>query len=413
MPATQKIAVDIRTPRVFQPLIKPARYKGAHGGRGSGKSHFFADLLISTALTRRGLRAVCIREYQKSLDQSAKRLIEDKIEAYGIGSLFHITDKYIGTPGRGTIIFQGMQNHTAQSIKSLEGYDLVWVEEGQALSLYSLDLLRPTIRKPNSELWFSWNPEDPKDPVDRLFRGDMVPPDSVCVEANFADNPHFPEVLRRDMEWDRRRDMDKYLHVWMGKYRRMSEARVFRNWRMEEFTTPHDARFYFGADFGFSVDPTVLVRCWIRNYRQGGVDLHELMVDHEVHMVGCEIDNTPDLFRRIPESSKWPMTADSARPETISYLKRNGFPRIRPSIKGKGSVEEGIEFIKNFDIVVHPRCKNLERELSNFSYKIDKKTEEILPLIENDAANHVNVIDALRYALEGTRRSTYTLHTVE
>jgi phage terminase large subunit len=405
MTAVQRIEVDIKTPRAFLPLIAPSRYKGAHGGRGSGKSHFFAELLISYALRRKGLRVVCVREYQKSLEQSSKRLLEDKIEAFGVQPLFRVTDKYIQLPGDGNIIFQGMQNHTAQSIKSLEGYDLVWVEEAQALSQYSMDLLRPTIRKPNSELWFSWNPYDPKDPVDRLFRSTEKPPGTVVVEANFSENPHFPKVLRTDMEWDRRRDMDKYLHVWMGQYRRLSEARIFKNWRVEEFSTPPYARFYFGADFGFSIDPTALVRCFI----EGGT----LYIDQEAVQVGCEIDNTPALFRTVPDSTKWPMTADSARPETISYLKRNGYPRIQPSLKGRGSVEEGIEFIKNFDLVVHPRCKHLERELATFSYKIDKKTEEILPVIDESHANHVNVIDALRYALEATRRSTYTLRSVE
>jgi phage terminase large subunit len=293
-------------------------------------------------------------------------------------------------------MFQGMQNHTAESIKSLEGYDIAWVEEAQSLSARSLDLLRPTIRKPGSELWFSWNPTRPGDPVDVLFRGGPLPPDAVLVEANWSDNPHFPEVLKAEMEWDRRRDPDKYQHVWLGGYRRVSEARVFQNWRVEAFETPDGASLLFGADWGFSTDPTVLVRCFIEGRR--------LFVDHEAYAVGCEIDRTPDLFDTIPEARRWPIIADSARPETISYLRRHGFPNIRPAMKGTGSVEDGVEFLKSHDIVVHPRCRHLVDELALYSYRTDRHTGELLRRLE-DRENHV--IDALRYAVEGRQRGSY------
>jgi phage terminase large subunit len=152
-------------PPAFEALLEPSRYKAAFGGRGSGKSHAFAELLVRRCIEAAPLRAVCIREMQRSLDQSVKRLIEDKIQALGLGRHFRVQADRILTPGGGRIIFQGMQNHTAESIKSLEGYDIAWVEEAQALSIRSLDLLRPTIRKPGSELWFSWNPTRADDPT--------------------------------------------------------------------------------------------------------------------------------------------------------------------------------------------------------------------------------------------------------
>ena len=342
------------------------------------------------------VRAVCIREVQRSLDQSVKRLVEDKIQGLGLGPAFTVqADRILGPQG-GRIIFQGMQNHTAESIKSLEGYDIAWVEEAQSLSIRSLDLLRPTIRKPGSELWFSWNPTRPADPVDALFRAAAPPPDTVLVQANFTENPWFPEVLQAEMAWDCGRDLDKYQHVWLGGYLRSSEARVFRNWRAEPFETPADARFLFGADWGFATDPTVLVRCFAV-----GRILH---VDHEAWRVGCEIDRTPALFDTVPGSRRWPITADSARPETISYMQRHGFGNLRPAAKGAGSVAEGVAFLKNYDILVHPRCRHLVDELSLYSYRTDPKTGEIQPLLE-DRENHA--IDALRYAVEGQRRGTY------
>lgn len=386
--------LSIPTPRVFVPLLEPARYKGAHGGRGSGKSHFFAELLVEDHIRFPGLRSVCIREVQRSLEQSAKRLIEDKIQALGVGHMFEVQRDRILAPGGGLIIFQGMQNHTADSIKSLEGFMRAWVEEAQSLSQRSLDLLRPTIRAEGSELWFSWNPRQATDPIDKFLR-EQSPPNSIIVQANWDSNPWFPEVLREEMEWDRRRDPDKYQHVWMGGYLRNSEARVFHNWQIDEFETPADARFYLGADWGFAVDPTVLVRCWIAG--------QTLYVDQEAYKVGCSITDTPALFDQVPESRRWPIIADSARPETIDYMRKHGYPKISPAKKGKDSVRDGVEFLKSYDIIVHPRCKHTIDELTMYSYKTDRLTGEVLPVLEDDK-NHV--IDALRYAVESTRRAT-------
>lgn len=379
------------------PLLDPARYKGVHGGRGSGKSHFFAEALIERCIMQK-TDAVCIRENQKSLDQSVKKLLEGKIQDLNAGAYFEVQDQKIKARNGGLIIFQGMQNHTAESIKSLEGYDVAWVEEAQTLSQRSLDMLRPTIRKKGSELWFSWNPREKTDPVDVLLRGDVLPPDAVVIEANYPDNPWFAETtLVAEMEYDRKRDPEKYAHIWLGKYRANSEARVFRNWTVEEFDIPPDAVMRQGADWGFATDPSVLVQCFIVG--------RKLYVPYEAYRVGCEIVDTPDLFMSVPDSEKWPITADSARPETISHMRKNGFPKIMAAVKGPGSLEDGIEWLKSFDIVVHPRCKHLIDELTLYKYKEDPLTGIVMPKLE-DKDNHV--IDALRYACEGARRAQKT-----
>lgn len=385
--------LKINTPAVYEPLLYQSRYKGAYGGRGSGKSHFFAELLIERCLMQK-TDAVCVREVQKSLNQSVKKLLELKIDQLGLLGQFEIQAARIVAPNGGMIIFQGMQDHTADSIKSLEGYDVAWVEEAQSLSQRSLDLLRPTIRKEGSELWFSWNPSLETDPVDKLLRGENPPADAVIVKANYQDNPWLPEVLKSEIEYDQRRDPDKFRHVWLGEYQQHSEARVFKNWVIEEFDRPAGTVYRMGADWGFAVDPSVLVRCSIEGRR--------LYIDHEAYMVGCEIDQLPDLFDRIPESRKWFITADSARPETISYMRKHGYPKVNSAIKGAKSVEEGIEFLKSFDIVVHPRCKHTIDELTLYSYKVDDLTGEVLPMLA-DKDNHV--IDAVRYALEGMRKA--------
>ncbi len=374
----------------FLPLLEPSRYKGLHGGRGGAKSHFFAEHLIERCLLRR-CRAVCIREVQKTLTQSAKLLLEDKIKLFGLEREFHVLTSHIETPREGIIIFNGMQDHTASSIKSLEGFDVAWIEEAQSLSQRSLDLLRPTIREDGSEIWASWNPDKDTDPIDVLLRKDP-PPDAIVLETSYRDNPFFPDVLRKEMEWDKRRDYEKYEHVWEGGYQKHAESRVFKNWKQEEFETPADALHYFGADWGFSVDPSTLVRCHLSG--------RTLFVDHEAYQIGVEIDHLGALFDRVPGAREWEIVADSARPETISYLQRHGFPRMVAAKKGPNSVKEGVIFLQNYDIVVHPRCVQTIKELTHYSYVIDKKTETVTPLLA-DEKNHI--IDPLRYATEKLR----------
>ena len=216
--------LNIECARILQPLLTPRRYKAIHGGRGSMKSHFFAELGVFRCLQSPGVRMVCIREVQKSLKESAKRLIEDKIEKFAAQDAFNITGDHIDTPGGGIILFQGMQDHTAESIKSLEGFDIAWCEEAQTMSAKSLEYLRPTIRKDEthqgqgSELWFSWNPRHPTDPVDKLFRGLTLPKDTLVIRTSYESNPWFPKVLEEERAYDREHNGHRYAHIWLGEY---------------------------------------------------------------------------------------------------------------------------------------------------------------------------------------------------
>ena len=382
--------INRKVARVFHPLLQPARYKGAHGGRGSGKSHFFAEDAVLAIL--QGKRVLCVREVQRSIADSVKRLMEDKIGDMGLDAYFDITRDEIRCPtSQGLAIFRGMQNHTAASVKSLEGFDVAWWEEAQTASQRSLDLLIPTIRKPGSELWFGWNPDDESDPIE--FLRNEPPERAIVVQANWSDNPWFPEELRADMDRDKERDPDKHAHVWEGTYRSASTARVFRNWGKGERTPPDNVVWFYGVDWGFANDETAALRCCIMG--------KELYIDHEAYELGWPTESLPSLLNQIPDATKWPLRADNARPETIDYCRRHGFPKIRRAKKGKGSVEDGITFLQGMDIVVHPRCANTVREFERYSYKTDPRTGEILPVIE-DKNNHA--IDALRYAVEGLHR---------
>jgi len=221
--------IQFRTAEVFMPLLGHSRYKGVWGGRGSGKSHFFAELLIEDSILIPGMRAACIREVQKSLKQSSKRLIEDKLKAYNLGERagFKVFREVIETPGDGVIIFTGMQDHTADSIKSLEGFDRAWIEEAQSISHRSLELLTPTMRKEGSEIWASWNPMRPTDAIDQMLRGDNKPTGSAVVNANWKHNPWISQVLLQEKDDCLRITPDRYSHVWEGEYATVLEGAYY------------------------------------------------------------------------------------------------------------------------------------------------------------------------------------------
>lgn len=221
--------LEIPTAEVFEPLLEPSRYKGAWGGRGSGKSHFFAGLMIEDHLAEHGMLSVCIREVQKTLADSSKRLLEGKLADFRLGEAdgFKVFRDVIETPGDGAIIFQGMQDHTAESIKSLEGFKRAWWEEAQTASQRSLNLLRPTIRASGSELWFSWNARLKTDPVDVMLRGAEKPTGAVVVKANWRDNPWFTDELEQEREDCLRMQADQYDHIWEGGYLTVASGAYF------------------------------------------------------------------------------------------------------------------------------------------------------------------------------------------
>jgi phage terminase large subunit len=199
------------------------------GGRGSGKSHFCAESIIEQSLLVRGNRTVCIREVQRTLKESAKRLIEDKLKKFrlGVADGFRVFNEVIETPGDGIITFTGMQDHNAESIKSLEGYRIAWVEEAQTMSHRSLALLRPTIREEDSELWFSWNPRRKTDAVDDLLRTDKVPTGALVSKVNWKDNPWFPAVLEVERIDCLDKTPEQYDHIWEGGYATVLEGAYY------------------------------------------------------------------------------------------------------------------------------------------------------------------------------------------
>lgn len=376
----------VRFPPPFQSLFQPSRYKVFYGGRGAGRSWSCARALLLMGVAKQ-LRILCARETQLSIADSVHKLLGEQVDILELSNFYDVQkSRIIGMNGT-EFLFKGIK-HNPQEIKSTEGVDVAWVEEAQAVSENSWNILIPTIRKDNSEIWITFNPGEEADPTYQRFVL-APPPGAVVKKVNWHDNPWLPKVLRDEMEYLRRVDYDAYLHVWEGEPRTISDAVVFKGkFTVDPFDTPADARFYFGADWGFSQDPTTLIRAFVKD--------RALYIDHEAYSIGCDIDKTPALFDAVPESRKWQIYADSARPETISYMKRAGF-KITACEKWPGSVEDGIAFLRSFErIVIHERCKHTAEEFRLYKYKVDAQSGEVLPVIV-DKHNHCT--DSLRYAL--------------
>ena len=394
------MTLQIPTARVFVPLLDKGRFKGAKGGRGSGKSHFFAERLVERMATEPDLRWVCIREVQKSLRFSSKSLIEAKLRAHGVAHLFDVQTNLIKHKyGTGVVTFNGMQDHTADSIKSLEGFDGAWIEEGQSLSARSWELLEPTIRTENSEIWATWNPDQPTDPIDKFFNENKDDDDVILVHADLHDNPFASSTLWQSYRRDRDRALKhqeagdkgawaRFLHVWHGAHDLNSEAIILAgHYTVEAFEPDHRWHPNFGVDWGFAADPTTMIETYL-------VD-RTLYIFNEAYGEHIETVDLPKLFSKIERAPKNKIYADNARPEQISHCKRNGYPQMTSCKKWAGSIEDGISWLRGLDaIVIHPRCKHTIAEAGKWQFKVDKYTGDVLSAIV-DANNHC--WDAIRY----------------
>lgn len=375
------------------------RYRGAYGGRGSAKTRTFA---LMTAI--RGYMAamngqsgviLCAREYMNSLEESSMEEVKQAIRSVPwLSDFYELGEKYIRTKCRSvSYVFAGLR-HNLDSIKSKARILIAWVDEAESVSEIAWTKLAPTVREAGSEIWVTWNPEKDGSATDKRFRKE--PPDNaIIVEMNYDDNPWFPSVLEEERLSDQSRlDPNTYAWIWEGAYLENSDKQVLANkYVVKSF--PDDLwkkadRLLFGADFGFAKDPNTLIRMFILD--------DCLYIEREAYGVGVELDHMPAFYDEIPEARKWPIKADSARPETISYLKRQGF-NISAAKKWQGSVEDGITYLRGFrQIIIHPRCKETAKEARLYSYKTDRITGEVLPVIE-DAHNHC--WDAVRYGLDG------------
>jgi phage terminase large subunit len=383
--------IRVSIPPAFSDMARfNYRYCVYYGGRGGAKSWAIARFLLAIAAYMK-LRILCTRELQTTIADSVYKLLVDQIALLKFNNFYDITKTTIVSKCGSEFLFKGLK-HNINEIKSMEAIDICWVEEAQSTSEHSWLVLIPTIRKEDSKFLVSFNTGEVKDPTYQRF---VVNPPADCItkKISYRDNPYFPEVLEKERQYLQRVDFDAYQNIWEGEPLSISNATIFKGkYRVDTFETREDERFFHGADWGFSNDPTTLMRCFIRD--------NKLFVDYEAYGVGVEMDEIPTLFRNsVPTADKWMIKADNSRPETISYLRKQHGLNVTPAKKWQGSVEDGISYMKKFEeIVIHPRCKHLIEEVKSYSYKQDAKTGEVLPIII-DKNNHC--IDALRYGLDG------------
>ena len=377
-------------PKAAPVLEQSARYKVLWGGRGSGKTESVARTLVVRS-TERKLRILCARETQISIKESVHSVIKRVIYDLGIEQYFHITDRAISNVTGSEFIFSGLSDEVIDGIKSMDSPDIVWCEEASSLTWGVWDKLDPSIRASKSEIWFTLNREQDLDPISQTFILNDPPPNSIVIEMEYWDNPFFPDVLRDQMERMKATDYEKYLHIWEGRPVTHSQSSVFKGKFISKTFQPDEDLWspLLGCDLGFANDPTVLIKAWVFEDR--------LYVEHEIWQVGLEIELMPDVFSLVPGAKDYIMYTDCARPETISHMRRNGYPRCVPVPKWSGSILDGVERLRAFNkIIVHPRCEHMLFDLSNYSYKIDKVTGNILPHIVD---RYSDCIDALRYAI--------------
>lgn len=394
---------QIKLPRKLVPVFAPARgtvrHRGAHGGRGSGKSFNFAKMAAVFGYAEK-LRILCTREFQVSIKESFHAELKNAIASEPwLAAAYDVGIDYIRGHNGTEFIFRGLR-HNMGSIKSMAQIDICIVEEAEDVPEASWIDLEPTIRAPKSEMWIIWNPRTDGSPVDKRYIK-TTPPRSCIAEMNYWDNPFFPVELEELRQQQRAAfDDATYAHIWEGRYQTRTDAQIFAGkYRVDEFE-PHQKLWdgpYYGLDFGFSQDPTAGVKAWVHG--------RKLYIEYEAGRTGLELDDTADyLTQRIPGIGSSVVRCDNARPESISYIKRNGMPMAKPCEKGKGSVEDGIAFIKSFDeVVIHPRCEQTISEFRLYSYKVDRLSGDVLDTIV-DSNNHF--IDALRYALEPIMKGT-------
>lgn len=390
----------VQLPEYAEPIFEPFRYKVLWGGRGAGRSWTVAQSLLILA-AQSPIRVLCTRELQTSLQDSVMQLLADQIRLLGLTG-YTILRTEIRHENGSLFLFEGLR-YNVTKIKSLEGIDICWVEEAERISAKSWSILVPTIRKPGSEIWVTFNTDQEDDATYQRF---VVhpPPNSWIQKVSWQDNPWFYDTeLPAEKDYDYRVDAESADNVWGGNVRKVSDAQILRGkWSVEEFQVPYVLQRdgsrvwqwsgpYQGVDFGFSTDPFGAIRAWVHE--------RTLYVEYEAFRLGLEIDHITQFVQlSIPGFSDYATRGDSSRPDSISYLKRHGLARIEPAKKGPGSVEDGIAHLRAYErIVVNPRCPHFITECKRYKYKVDKLSGLVLPVIV-DADNHL--MDALRYALE-------------
>ena len=394
---------DFEFPEVFNPLLKSkgCRYLGAHGGRGSGKSVFFSILVITKLLNEKA-RIVCLREIQRSIKDSVKELIVSQIKQLKLENLFEITEHEIRGINGSLCIFRGLQSHTSASLKSLSNFNYAFIDEAQQISQASLDVLLPTIREPNSQIWFSWNPVSRLNAIEKLLRRNK-PKNAIVVEANYDDNPFFPEVLEIEKERDYSVDPEKAAHIWGGEYASIHGGAYYSALIRDARKAGRIAKVDYEPDIPVSV-----------SWDLGIGDSMSLVLWQQTPESLRIIDHYENHSQPLPHYVKWLETrpyqgnystdwvphdarvrelgTGLSRVETLKNLDRN--PRVVPNHK----IQDGINAVRGLIPIMwfdEEKCEHLLECLMQYREDYDARLLTLKSKPLHDWTSHS--ADAIRY----------------
>lgn len=378
--------MDIKFPTKFKGLFDPYRYKVFYSGRGAAKTTLFAQALLIKSL-QESCTILCCREYQTSIKNSVHQVFVQEIARLKLEKYFNVTYDKITSINGSQFIFAGVANNI-ENLKSIPNIRYCWVEESSSISKRSLDVLIPTIRAPNSEIWFSFNPYLETDPVYQEFVVNTKP-NSLVVKVHYKDNPWCPQVLIDEAEYCKLTDPDKYDNIWDGNPLKISDAIIFKGkFEVQDFETPSNVQIRVGLDFGYSSDPCAIGSNFI-------ID-DCLYIDHAYSQIGLDFDEYHKLLDKIPNIKRLKIWADASLPGNIALIKKQEY-FIEGAKKWPNSVQDGITYLKSFrKIYIHPRAQAAIDEFKTYSWKVNKQTDEILAIPE-DKNNHF--IDSCRYSL--------------
>lgn len=363
------------------------REAAIYGGRFSLKSHTVARYLLIQARTKK-TRVACFREYQNSIVESSHQLLSDLIDQYGLTD-FEVTDKSIINKVNGSdFLFKGLHRNE-QSIKSIEGIDIAWVEEAQSVTQKSIEVLTPTVRKEGSKIIYTYNRLTPNDPVHQrlVIEGR---PNSIVINANYfvaEKYGYLPDVIKKEIEDDKKNRPNLYKHKWLGEPDGQ-EGKIYTNWKIID-ELPHEAGLVRrGLDFGFSVDPAALVAVYKYN---GGY-----ILDEELYAPKMYNKDIVEVIKQLDEPNTI-VIADSQEPKSIAQMKQLGLT-IFPCEKGKDSIRNGIQLVQSHKVSVTRRSQNIIREYQNYQWKKDRNGDPVSPNIPEDRQDD-HLMDAVRYAI--------------
>lgn len=385
-------------PQKLLPIYQPWRHVALYGGRGGAKSFTISEAIILES-SKVQHRVVCCRQFQNSIRESSKALLEFQIDRLGLQAVWHITDRELVNIKNGSrITFIGLDRNP-ESIKSLEGATICWVEEARLVKQEALEVLIPTIRARGSKIYWSWNPKFSTDPVDEYFRGSVRPENSFIQKVTYQDNPYFYQTaLPSEMRFMKRLDLQKYHYIWGGEYDETGETRIFNNWKEGRVRIPDGNLPLFGLDFGYAQDPTVLIRLHLIE------SIKTIYITHERYSKRCPNRDIPELIEGVPDVDSQQIVGDSSRPETIEELCFKGF-NVVGSTKGAGSVKHGIEFIQGYQVVIDPDCVHMLDAAKGYKWIVDPKTDKVTDKPHHDESD---CWDAVRYALQNYSNSQGT-----